>query len=283
MPRFIVNLMGTEQVFQINIQEVIQKKAPKAYKKIPQFLINAFARFICQDKINTVLINNRDLTGVDFMEATLKNDFNITLHIKGEENLPDFDTKCIFASNHPLGGLDGICLSALLGKHYNKQIVYLVNDILYFIKPLQNIFIPINKHGAQGKGAAATLNKMFASDKQVITFPAGLCSRKTNGVITDPEWKKMFITKAIEYKRDVVPVYFKAKNSSSFYRIANIRKRLGIKFNIEMLFLPREMFRARNSTFVVSFGKPISWQTFDSSKTPQQWADWMKDKVYSIG
>ena len=274
--------MDTQQVFQINIQDIIRTKAPKAYKKIPRFLINAFARFICQDKINTVLTNNRDLTGVDFMESILKNDFNITLHTKGEENLPEFDTKCIFASNHPLGGLDGICLSAFLGRRYDKQIAYLVNDILYFIKPLQNIFIPINKHGAQGKGAATVLNETFASDKQVITFPAGLCSRKTNGVITDSEWKKMFITKAVEYKRDIVPIHFEARNSRLFYRIANIRKKLGIKFNIEMLFLPREMFRAKNSTFIVSFGKPISWQTFDPSKTPQQWADWMKDKVYSI-
>ena len=274
--------MDTQQVFQINVQDIIRTKAPKAYRKIPRFLISAFARLIRQGKINTILINNRDLTGVDFMEATLKNDFNITLRIEGEENLPYFDTKCIFASNHPLGGLDGICLSAFLGKRYNKQIVYLVNDILYFIKPLQDIFIPINKHGAQGREAAASLNEMFASDKQIITFPAGLCSRKTNGVIVDPEWKKMFIAKAIEYKRDIVPVYFEARNSQLFYRIANIRKRLRIKFNIEMLFLPREMFRAKNSTFVVSFGKPISWQTFDSSKTSQQWADWVKDKVYNI-
>ena len=274
--------MDTQHVFQINIQDIIRTKAPKAYKRIPRFLINAFARLVCQNRINTILINNRDLTGVDFMEATLKNDFNITLRIEGDENLPDFDTKCIFASNHPLGGLDGICLSAFLGKKYDKQIVYLVNDILYFIKPLQDIFIPINKHGAQGRGAATVLNEMFASDKQIITFPAGLCSRKTNGVIVDSEWKKMFITKAIEYKRDIVPVYFEARNSQLFYRIANIRKKLRIKFNIEMLFLPREMFRAKNSTFVVSFGKPISWQTFDSSKTSQQWADWVKDEVYSI-
>jgi 1-acyl-sn-glycerol-3-phosphate acyltransferase len=271
--------MDGQQIFQINVREVIRTKAPKAAKKIPGFLISAFERFICQDKLNKVISDNYGLTGVDFMEKTIR-DFHITLQIEGEENLPDKNTKSIFASNHPLGGLDGICLSAFLGRKYDKRIAYLVNDILYFIKPLQNIFIPINKHGAQGREAAAALNEAFASDKQIITFPAGLCSRKTNGIIMDTEWKKMFITKSIEYERDIVPVYFEAKNSKLFYAVANIRKKLHLKFNIEMLFLPREMFGAGNSTFTVSFGKPVSWQTFDSSKTQQEWADWVKNRVY---
>jgi putative hemolysin len=147
---------------------------------------------------------------------------------------------------------------------------------------LQNIFIPINKHGTQGREAAQTLNESLASGKQIITFPAGLCSRKTKGKISDPEWKKMFITKAFEYKRDVIPVYFDAQNSNLFYAIANIRKKLRLKFNIEMLFLPREMFKAKNSTFTVYFGKPIPWQTFDASQSPLQWADEVKRTVYGM-
>jgi 1-acyl-sn-glycerol-3-phosphate acyltransferase len=206
--------------------------------------------------------------------------FNIRLQIQGAENLPDPGNKCIFASNHPLGGLDGICLSSYLGNRYDRKIKYLVNDILYFIQPLQNIFVPINKHGSQGKTAAQALNEALASDAQIITFPAGLCSRKTNGEIYDMEWKKMFITKAVEYQRDIIPVFFEAHNSGFFYRMANLRKKSGVKFNIEMLFLPRELFKAMGSTFTVYFGKPISWQTFDSSKSPQQWADWVKDIVY---
>jgi 1-acyl-sn-glycerol-3-phosphate acyltransferase len=269
------------QPFQIDIHEVLRTKAPGVYRKIPNFLINLFIKFLCLDKLNIFLSDNSEYSGVDLMhQATLF--FNVKLQIKGEENIPGFDHKCLFASNHPLGGLDGVCLSAFLGKKYGKRIVYLVNDILYFIKPLQNIFVPINKHGAQGRGAAIILNESFASENQIITFPAGLCSRKTKGKICDTEWKKMFITKAVESRRDIVPVYFEAKNSNIFYTIANIRKRLRLKFNIEMLFLPREMFKAQDSTFTIYFGQPISWKTFDSSKTPQQWADGVKETVYNI-
>jgi putative hemolysin len=266
-------------IFQVNVHEIIREKAPGMYKKIPKFAITLLSKLICQDKLNYQLKLNTGLSGVDFMENTVKN-FNIKLQLKGEENLPDFNHKCIFASNHPLGGLDGICLSAVLGRKYDRQIKYLVNDILYFIEPLQDIFIPINKHGAQAKNAVKILNEAFASENQIITFPAGLCSRKTNGMIRDPKWKKMFITKAIESQRDIVPVYFEARNSSFFYNLANIRTRLGLKFNLEMLFLPREMFKAIHSTFTIYFGKPVAWQTFDSAKTLQQWANEIESMIY---
>jgi putative hemolysin len=265
--------------FYIDVQEIINAKAPKMAKKIPRFVVKALAKLLCQKGLNKFLAQTGDATGVDFMDNALQY-FRINLQIKGEENLPDANTQCIFASNHPLGGMDGICLSAYLGNQYDKQIKYLVNDILYFIEPLQPIFVPINKHGAQGRAAVQTINEAFASKNQIITFPAGLCSRKTNGIICDPEWKKMLIVKAIEYKRAIVPVYFEAKNTNLFYTIANIRKKIGLKFNIEMLFLPRELFKAQGATFTIHFGKPIPWQTFDSTKSPQEWTDWVKHIVY---
>lgn len=272
--------MNTQDVFQINVDEIIRTKAPKIYKKIPGFVINLLAKLICQEKINELIRNNANSTGVDFMENMI-HDFGVKIKLMGEENLPPAEQRCIFASNHPLGGLDGICLSAVLGRKYNKHIKYLVNDILYFITPLQEIFIPINKHGSQGKDAITALNEAFASNDQIITFPAGLCSRKNCGIIKDPPWKKMFITKAVEYQRDVVPVYFEAKNSTLFYNVAKLRKRLGIKFNIEMLLLPSEMFKAKGSTFIIHFGKPIPWQSFNSSQSAQKWAQEVEDIVYN--
>jgi putative hemolysin len=271
--------MAHSKIFQINIREILRSKAPGLYRKVPGFAITWLSKLICQDQINEVCRQNAGLTGVSFMENTIRN-FHIKLHLKGTINLPDSDQPCIFASNHPLGGLDGICLSVALGKRYNGRIRYLVNDLLYYIEPLQDIFVPVNKHGAQAKDAVSLLNQALASSNQIITFPAGLCSRKVKGVVCDPEWKKMFIAKAVEYKRDVIPVYFEAKNSNLFYTIANIRKKLGLKFNIEMLFLPREMFRAKDLTFTVYFGKRIPWQTFDVSKTPQQWANEVKNSIY---
>lgn len=272
--------MDNSKIFHIDVQEIIETKAPKAAKKIPKFIVKGLAKLIRQDEVNKFLEYNGNARGVDFMNNAVKY-FDIKLQVTGENNLPDSSVRCIFASNHPLGGLDGVCLSSYLGNHYHGKIKYLVNDILYFLKPLRDIFVPINKHGAQNRAAARILNEVMASGDQIITFPAGLCSRKTKNVICDPEWKKMFIVKAIEYERDIVPVHFEGRNSNLFYTLANIRKNSGIKFNIEMLFLSRELFKAKGSTFTIHFGKPVPRQTFDSSKSPQEWAEWVKQTVYN--
>lgn len=265
----------------IDLDKVIKDKAPGLYRKIPGFAISYLKKKIHQDELNEILTVYADKDGVDFMQSCVDY-FNLKLNVSGLDKL-DKSRRYIFASNHPLGGLDGICLSAVIGKEFDKKIKYPVNDFLLYLKNLRSIFVPINKHGSQSKKAAALMSEAFASENQIITFPAGLCSRKKAGKIVDLEWKKMFILKAVENKRDVVPVYFKAANSKFFYRFANIRKKLGIKFNIEMLFLPDEMFKNKNKTFEITFGEPIPWETFDNSKSPSQWVAFVKDKVYSMG
>jgi putative hemolysin len=273
--------MAADTVFQIHLHRILKEKTPQLARKIPEFLISLLAKIVHQNDINEALRHIGEDTGVDAMRK-LTEYFKLDIRLEGEENLPA-EGRYIFVSNHPLGGMDGICLSAVLGRKYDKKIKYLVNDILYFLKPLQPIFIPVNKHGAQSKKSAALIREAGMSDNQLITFPAGLCSRKRNGKIEDPEWKKMFILKAIEYQRDVVPVYFEGKNSRFFYRLANARVKLGIKMNIEMLFLPAEVFKQKGAAFTIRFGKPVAWQTFDASKTPQAWANEVKVSVYKLG
>ncbi len=271
--------MNCEPQF-IDLDKVIKDKAPKLYKRLPRLAINYLKRKIHIDELNEILTIYADRDGVDFMTSVVGY-FNLKLDIKGLENIPE-NGRFIFSSNHPLGGLDGICLSAIIGEKYNHKIKYQVNDILLNIKNLQSIFIPVNKVGKQSKKIAAQVNEAFESDNQIITFPAGLCSRKINGKIYDLDWKKNFIQKAIETKRDIVPVYFKGQNSNFFYRFANIRKSLGIKFNIEMLFLPDEMFKNRNETFSIIFGKPIPYSIFDNTRNTVQWAEFMKEQTYNL-
>jgi hypothetical protein len=52
--------------------------------------------------------------------------------------------------------------------------------------------------------------------------------------------------------------------------------------NFEMLYLPDEMFKQKNGLFRIYFGAPVSWQTFDNSKKPAEWAEWVKQKVYLL-
>ena len=91
-----------------------------------------------------------------------------------------------------------------------------------------------------------------------------------------------FLTKSKAYQRDIVPVHFIGENSPRFYRIAQWCKRLRLKFNIAMVTLPDEMYRSRGKHYTVRFGKPIPYQTFDSSRTPAQWAQWVEEEVYKI-
>ncbi len=273
--------MNQNSAFRIDLDKILRGKAPKHYRKIPRFLISYLKRIVHQEDINGILERNSGLEGVPFMHALVEKEFNLTLKLRGEENIPT-EGRFVFASNHPLGGLDGICLSSVVGDKFNGKIKYLVNDILYYIDPLKPIFVPINKYGAQAKTSANAINEAYASDNQVITFPAGLCSRKTGGVIMDLEWTKSFIIKAVEFQRDVIPVHFEGKNSRFFYNLANLRKASGIKFNFELVYLPDEMYKNSNQTFTITFGKPIPWQTFDKTKTAAEWAQFVKEEVYSL-
>ncbi len=168
-----------------------------------------------------------------------------------------------------------------LSKLY-PDIKFPVNDILLNIENMSGIFLPINKHGAQGKDAARKIEEAYASDNQILYFPAGLCSRKKGGVIKDLQWHKSFITKAIQHKRDIIPAYFSGRNSDFFYNLSNIRNFLGLKANIEMLYLADEMFKQKDKEIRMIFGEPIPWQTFDKSKSPPEWAEWVKSRSYEL-
>lgn len=272
--------MIQEGITQIDIKQVLRQKAPSAARKIPGFMVDYLIRTVHQDELNEILRRYHDKDGVAFMQELIGY-FDLNLELVNEENIPA-EGRYIFASNHPLGGLDGICLSAIIGGRFDGKIRYLVNDLLLYLSNLRSIFVPINKHGAQGKKNAELIEKAYASDNQIITFPAGLCSRKQNGKIQDTEWKKSFIQKAVEYRRDIVPVFFDGRNSNFFYRLANMRKALGIKMNYEMIYLPDEMFKSKHKTYSIHFGKPIPWQTFDSSRKPAEWAEWVKEIVYNL-
>lgn len=272
--------MSKMGVTKIDLKMILANKAPKASKRIPGFIVNYLTRLIHQEEINEILEIYKDYIGVEFMEK-LVDYFKLTIELRNRENIP-LEGRYIFVSNHPLGGLDGICLSAIIGRLYDGNIKYLVNDLLLNIPNLQSIFLPINKHGSQDKRSALLIEEAFASDNQIITFPAGLCSRKIGGMIQDTEWKKSFIQKAVQYERDIVPLYFEGRNSNFFYNSANLRKALGIKLNYEMVLLPDEMFSNSGSSFNIYVGNPIKWQTFDKSKSGKQWAELVRDIVYKL-
>lgn len=252
-------------------------------KFVPSPLVKWLKHIVHQDEVNKYLWDSRHLTGVEWLEDCMRY-LDMTLEIVGKENLPDKDDGKLytFVSNHPLGGEDGVALGAVIGRHYDGRFRYLVNDLLMNLPGLAPLCIPINKTGSQSRSFPAMVEAGFRSDNHMLMFPAGLCSRRINGEIRDLPWKKTFITKSVETHRDVVPIHFGGRNSDFFYTLANVCKALGIKLNIAMLFLVDEMYKNVHKSFRIAIGKPIPWQTFDKSRTPAQWAQYVQDEVYKL-
>ncbi len=270
---------NTQPAKLIDIDKVFEDKNPGLKKYIPKFLINYLKRITHQEQINEFISNHSHIYGIEYAEAIVKN-FGTKYIIKGEENLPK-EGRFVFASNHPLGGMDGMIFVAAVGKFY-KQLKFPVNDILMNIKNLHSIFLPINKHGGHPKEAARMIEEAYASNNQILMFPAGLVSRRKNGVIKDLEWKKTFITKAQKHNRTIIPVHISGENTNFFYNLSNWRKRLGIKANIEMLYLVDELYQQYNKVITITFGKPISPEELDKTKTANEWAQKIRDEVYAL-
>ncbi|HCZ22982.1 MAG TPA: glycerol acyltransferase [Rikenellaceae bacterium] len=260
----------------IDVNEVIAKKF--GGKKIPTFLVNALRRFIHQDFMNSIIAKSGD--GVEFCTNTIK-ELNVEMTVRGLENVPNDGSLYTFASNHPLGGVDGLALASIVGRNFGS-VRLLVNDFLMFIKPLAPLCVPINVQGSQSRNLPSLIDQAFRSDEQMVIFPAGLCSRKIDGVIQDRAWTKTFIMKSRETGRSIVPVHFIGRNSNRFYLVARLCKIFRLKTNLAMFLLPDELYRARNSQFTIIFGKPIPAKTFDSSRTPLQWAAHVRKKVYEL-
>lgn len=266
----------------IDIKRILKDKMGSKARFVPCFLVAWLKKIIHEDEVNRFLWENRNLKGTEWLTACVQY-LDMTLDIVGAENLPDKNDGKLytFVSNHPLGGQDGVSLGSIIGRHYDGKFRYLVNDLLLNLPGLKPVSIGINKTGKQSRDFPRMVEAGFNSDNHLLMFPAGLNSRRINGEIHDLPWKKTFITKSVETHRDVVPIHFSGQNSKRFYRIAKFSDRY-LPFNLAMLFLVDEMYRNVGKTFRITIGKPISWQTFNKTKTPMEWANFVEERVYAL-
>lgn len=264
----------------IDVEKSIASKNPKLLRWLPGFALSYIKRVAHEDWINETMERIHMFNGPEFVNAVI-DDFNLKIELIGGENIPK-EGGVIIASNHPLGALDGVALMHAVAK-VRPDIRFLVNDVLMQFKNFQPYFIPVNKFGKNSSNTLETIDEAFQKGFAVLIFPAGLVSRKGEQGIRDLEWKKSFINKSKKFKKDVIPCFTSGKNSAFFYNLANWRKKLGIKANLEMFYLADEMYHQQGSEIKVTMGKPISYETFDKSKTDGQWADHVKDIVYQIG
>jgi putative hemolysin len=262
----------------IDVRHIFASKNPRLAKVLPGFLFRLLEKIIHQEEINQFMYTNRDKWGLDYCQAILEG-FHVMTELVNPPLLRPGE-RYLVASNHPLGGMDGIALLHETGK-IKKEVMFPVNDLLLNLPNLYELFIPVNKHGSNAENIKL-FNDAFASDVLILYFPAGLVSRKQSGKVMDVEWKKTFLTKAKAFNRDIIPVHISGRNTNFFYNLANLRKKIGIKANIEMLFLPHEMYKYKYKVIKITYGKPIPVSTFNKSKTDQQWASVLRDHIYKL-
>lgn len=263
---------------QIDIARMLRSKNPRLARYVPRFMISWLGRIIRLKRINHVLATYGDYPPMEFIRATLDY-IGVSYTVHGVENVPP-DSRLIFAANHPLGGLDGLILAEAVDRlNLGRDTNLIVNDLLMNLTPLAPIFVPINKHGSQTADYARRVVTLYEGNSSIITFPAGLCSRLIEGRVTDPAWRRNFVVKAWESGRTIVPVYVSGRNSMFFYRLARLRKALGLKANIEMLFLPKEMFDQAGKHLDIYFGKPIEP---DTSQSASSWISQIREAAYAF-
>lgn len=263
----------------IDLEKNIAESDSAFLKILPKFIINIFKLIVKQDSINAVLNAHDEVEGLDFLEAML-DDFNLTLVINGKDNLPE-NGRCFFAANHPFGILDGLILTHTVASKYG-QITAIANDAFMLIPQLRPIITEVNVYGSSSKDRVTALNKMYESDLPITHFPAGEVSRFYNKKVQDAPWQKSFIKKSIATNRSIVPIYFEGTNSRLFYAVFILRKALRIKMNVELMLLPRELFRARNKTIKVNIGEPMSPETFNRKQSHEYWAQYVRNGVYNL-
>jgi len=269
--------MSQSDALTINVREILRIKAPNT--KVPDFLVRYLEKIVHQNELNQFLKAHGDLYGIDFVKESVRF-LGVSIHTEGLDDIPE--GRYTFAGTHPLGGIDGLSTGLAIHERFPEQsIKFLSNDLLSSLKNILPLFVPVNKVGSQSQHRTLPerLSEAYKSDRQMVIFPAGKCSRRIKGKITEVRWSKSFIQKSIESERDVIPVYFEGRNSNFFYNLANLRTFLGIKTNFEMLYLADEMFKQRGNTFHIYFGKPISYKTFDNSRSTQQWANWVREQA----
>jgi putative hemolysin len=263
----------------VDVHRILKEKNPSVYKFTPSFVLSYLKRIVHQDEINEFQEKAQNLFGLDYLDACISK-VGARITYSGLENIPA-ENGVLLASNHPLGGLDGMALMQVVSKK-RKDIRFLVNDILIYLRNFGELFVPVNKTGENPRAYISRIDQTFGSDNCVLTFPAGLVSRRKKGVIKDLEWSKSFIASAIKYKKPVVPVLIDGRLSNWFYNLSAFRKFIGVKANIEMMYLADEMFKQRNQKIHIIFGEAIPWEYFDKSKTHKDWADIMRDYIYEL-
>jgi putative hemolysin len=248
-------------------------------KWLPRFVVRYFERILHQDEINQFIIDHKDYYDIEFCHAIMRY-FNINVVIEGAEKIPA-NERIVIVMNHPLGGMDAMAFISGVA-HIRKDYKFIVNDLLLNLKNLQGLFLGVNKFGKNDGSTRNKIDNLFESDDTVCIFPAGKVSRRIQGKIVDLEWKKTFVTLSRKYNRKIVPIYIDGELSNFFYRLFELRQKVGIKTNVEMMYLADEMFKQKNKTIRFTVRDCIDMENFHPGENDKEVSDRIRNILYEI-
>jgi putative hemolysin len=187
----------------------------------------------------------------------------------------------VLVSNHPLGGIDGIILMHFL-LQVRPDVKLMANFLLERVMPLKKWIIPVNpfyeKQSAKSSvGGFRKVLRHLDNDGLVAVFPAGeVASKLKKQVPIDPDWNEATMRLIQRAKVPVVPIYFHARNSSLFYRLAKIHGLL------RTARLPAELLTQSNRSIGVRVGKPISVKDQDNHLFVSDYMAFLRRKLYML-
>lgn len=263
----------------IDVKQLIRSKNPTLAKWLPGCLVNYLRKILHEEEINQFIRDNKQYYNHDFCNRIITL-FGIKVHINGLENIP-LNGGVVVAMNHPLGGMDAIAFIHAIHKR-RPDVRFIVNDLLLNLENLKDLFVGVNKHGKNVLSTRKVIAEAFKENDVIGIFPAGLVSRRKKGIVQDLEWKKTFFHYGLTYNQPIIPVHIEGCLSSFFYRLSNFREWLGIRVNLEMLYLADELFRQKGKTITFTVGQAIDPLFFYPELSERNRAQKVKEIVYSL-
>lgn len=232
-------------------------------------------------RLNKEYQKRKNLKGVEFIDSILEG-FEIQFDIpeKDRKRIPKTGP-FITISNHPLGGIDGMILMKLLLEQRGDYKI-IANFLLHRLDPLRPYIMPVNpfethKDAKSSVGGIKEAIAHLRAGHGLGMFPAGEVSTyKDEKLIVDKPWEPVAMRLIQKAKVPVVPIYFHAKNSTFFYRLASMSDVL------RTAKLPSEMLSQKRRKIKVRIGNPISVEDQAEFKDLESFTGYLRRKTYML-
>ncbi|AVI50416.1 glycerol acyltransferase [Pukyongia salina] len=265
----------------VNAKEVASAINVDKFGFIGTFMGWSLMKLLKIDTMNKIYDRNKHLSDLEFINALL-DEFEINFEIPEEDlkRIPKSGT-FITISNHPLGGIDGILLLKLLLEH-RSDFKIIANFLLHRIEPLKPYVMPVNpfEDRKDVKSSVLGFKNALSHMKEghpLGIFPAGEVSTYRDGrLVVDKPWEVAAMKLIKKAEVPVLPIYFHAKNSKMFYRLAKLND------TFRTAKLPSELLTQKERLIKVRIGNPISVADQQEHETLEEFTEFLRKKTYVL-